>query len=111
MTAMLHAADLDRPVPYTLTPRGYAVLALDRPRPVEAVPLVDEPGPADEWSCDYCGAAFFGPCPDDGLCETCRAADLEPVCTGCGRGDCECWKLDSTGPAVTREIPAYEWEW
>ncbi len=68
------------------------------------------PGPG-EWGCAQCGAAFFGAPPEDGLCETCRALVDELVCDHCGRADCECWKLDSTGPATTREIPAYEWEW
>jgi hypothetical protein len=95
---------LDEPVPYTLTLLGYVALATGGP-------LADQPAPAGEWSCDYCGDAFFGPCPDDGLCQACHAADPGPVCDECGRGDCECWKLDSTHPAVTREIPAYEWEW
>jgi hypothetical protein len=68
--------------------------------------------PEGQWACQLCGAAYFGACPDeDGLCETCRALVDEPVCDHCGRADCECWKLDSTGPATTREIPAYEWEW
>lgn len=28
---------------------------------------------ADEWACLRCGAAYFGPVPDDGLCAACRA--------------------------------------
>jgi hypothetical protein len=63
---------LDEPVPYTLTPLGYVALAFDELRAVEAVPLVDEPDPDDEWACLVCGAAWFGPVPDDGQCHDCR---------------------------------------
>jgi hypothetical protein len=66
----LQQLDPDEPVPLTLPPRGYAAL-VDDPGPVEAVPVVD--GSADEWSCETCGAAYFGARPDDGLCGSCRA--------------------------------------
>jgi hypothetical protein len=26
------------------------------------------------WACQHCGAAYFGPRPDDGLCARCQAA-------------------------------------
>jgi hypothetical protein len=67
--------DLDEPVPYNLTLLGHLALAVDGPRPVEAAPLVDE------WACDYCGAAYIGPCPDDGLCQPCHdGTDQCPRC-------------------------------
>ncbi len=74
MTTMHDTAplDLDEPIPYTLTPLAYAALAVDEPGPVEAAPLTGEHPPADEWSCQTCGAAYFGTRPDDGRCGDCR---------------------------------------
>lgn len=81
MTAMLNAAplDLDEPVPYSLTLLGYLVL-VPGSRSVEAALLVDE-HQADEWGCTYCGAAYIGPRPDDGLCRSCHdGTDECPRC-------------------------------
>jgi hypothetical protein len=55
--------DLDEPVPYTLTLLGYLALAVDGPRPVEALPPGNEPGPVDEWACHVCGPPGSVPCP------------------------------------------------
>ncbi len=71
----------DIPIPYTLTPKAHAALA--------AAPYLLPPDPAapcggcghDDcsacagygWACLDCGAAYFGPAPDDGLCPDCRA--------------------------------------
>lgn len=35
---------------------------------------IDQTCPSDDggWGCERCGAAWFGPPPDDGLCPTCR---------------------------------------
>jgi hypothetical protein len=97
----------DEPIPYTLTPKASAFLDLTAPGRHEGTAIIDG---ATGWACGRCGFAWFGPVPDDGLCESCRPVD-EPVCDHCYRVDCECWKLDDTRAATTREIPAYEWEW
>lgn len=34
------------------------------------------PGPAEEWWCECCGDAWFGPPPDDDLCSPCRNAGI-----------------------------------
>jgi hypothetical protein len=31
------------------------------------------------WACLRCGAAYFGPVPDDGLCPACRVAGQRPA--------------------------------
>ena len=69
LAIFLQQLDPDEPVPLTLTPRGYAAL-VDDPGPAGAVPLVDDL--ADEWSCETCGAAYFGTPPDDALCARCH---------------------------------------
>jgi hypothetical protein len=60
MTAMT-----DGPISFTLTPKAYAVLGTATPG-------------LGEWSCDQCGAAFFGTPPEDGLCLACRGGTGEP---------------------------------
>jgi hypothetical protein len=55
--AAVRAADPDRPVPYTLTPKASA--------------LLDEV-PDGQWACLGCGEGWYGETPDDGLCPACR---------------------------------------
>jgi hypothetical protein len=54
------APDPDQPVPFTLTAKARALL---------------DQAPDDQWTCERCGAAYFGTLPDDGLCPACRADD------------------------------------
>jgi rubrerythrin len=58
------ALSLDTPIPFTLTPKALAALR-------DPAPTSDGPEPG-EWACQQCGAAWFGPPPDDGLCPGCR---------------------------------------
>jgi hypothetical protein len=66
-----HPAGLDRPIPFTLTPK-------DRPIPFTLTPkalaLLADPGAEPgEWACTRCANAWFGTPPGDGLCPPCRA--------------------------------------
>jgi hypothetical protein len=62
----LQQLDPDEPVPLTLTPKAHAALG--------RVEVDDDPPPVDEWACEVCGDAYYGPRPDDGRCPDCRAA-------------------------------------
>jgi hypothetical protein len=77
------AANLDQPVPFTLTPKAHAALARDDDG---SGPFLDcgcgydncEACAGCGWACQRCGLAFFGTPPDDGLCAACAG-------TGVGR--------------------------
>lgn len=74
----------DEPIPYTLTPKAEAFLDLvDLAARHASVAVVDgalylRPALVESvidgvaaWACSQCGAAWFGPLPDDGLCPDC----------------------------------------
>ena len=75
------AANLDQPVPFTLTHKAHAALTTDDNG---SGPVVDCGCGYDDcetcmrrgWACQRCGLAFFGTRPDDGLC----------AAAGCGGG-------------------------
>jgi hypothetical protein len=62
MTRPAPRTDLDRPIPFTLTPKALALLA-------------DPGAEPGEWACIRCADAWFGTPPGDGLCSSCRAEE------------------------------------